>query len=645
VNHGNPATSRDDDRLYRLLVAGITDYAIYMLDLDGSVVSWNAGAQRFKGYAAEEIVGQHFSRFYTDADRKRGLPQQALRTAVTEGKFEAEGMRVRKDGSTFWAHVVIDPIRDADGELIGFAKITRDLSERVTALSTLKRSEDQFELLVQSVTDYAIYLIDPRGMVSSWNSGAERIKGYAPQEIIGEHFSRFYTDEDRADGLPARALGIAAGEGRFASEGWRVRKDGTRFWASVVIDAIRHEGGDLIGFAKVTRDLTEREENQRELERVRETLLQAQKMDAIGQLTGGIAHDFNNLLMATLSSLELLRKRIPDDPLAVRLLDNAVEGARRGSSLTQRLLAFARQQELKPVHVDVPTLVRGMTDLIDRSLGPSIGIETRFPLRLDGVIADISQLEMAILNLVVNARDAMPDGGTITIAARQHAVGDGNHQGLKPGKYVALSVTDTGIGMNAETLSKATEPFFTTKGVGKGTGLGLSMVHGVAEQSGGRLVLESTVGEGATAELWLPVAEREPDLAIEHAEPEEPLGHRRLTVLAVDDDELVLMNTVALLEDLGHRVFVAHSGEEALAVFRREPSVELIVTDQGMPGMTGAQLAEAALAERADVPIILATGYGELPAGTSPSLRRLSKPFGQGELARALAAACVEHSP
>jgi PAS domain S-box-containing protein len=643
VNQADRTTEfhRADDH-YRLLVASIRDYAIYMLDLDGRVISWNAGAERFKGYVAEEIIGQNFSRFYTDADRADGLPQRALHAAATEGKFEAEGLRVRKDGSKFWAHVVIDPIHDETGKLVGFAKITRDLSERASAEATLKRSEDLFRLLVQSVTDYAIYMLDRRGHVTSWNTGAQRIKGYAPQEIIGEHFSRFYTDEDRAKGEPTRAIETAEREGRYAKEGWRVRKDGQHFWASVVIDPIRDEGGRLVGFAKVSRDLTEREQAQRELEKARETLFQAQKMDAIGQLTGGVAHDFNNLLMATLSSLELLRKRIAHDPRSVRLLDNAVEGARRGATLTQRMLAFARRQDLQLTRVEIPTLVRGMTDLIERSLGPSIAIDTRFPLRLDAVTADVNQLEMALLNLVVNARDAMPDGGAITIAAQRQAVGPDNAQNLAPGNYVALSVTDTGVGMDAETLSRAMEPFFTTKGVGKGTGLGLSMVHGLAEQSGGRLTLHSVAGEGVRAELWLPVAARPPsEKTVERDVPDEPTEHPPLVVLAVDDDDLVLMNTVALLEELGHTVFEARSGDEALAIFRREPCIDLVITDQAMPRMTGLQFAEAALAERPDVPIILATGYGELPSDAHTSLRKLGKPFGQADLARAVAAACA----
>src|SRR4051812_22580736 len=331
---------------YRILVEAVTDYAIYMLDPTGVVTSWNAGAQRFKGYSADEIIGEHFSRFYTDEDRARGLPATVLGIAAREGKFEGEGWRVRKDGTRFWAHVVVDPIRNTRGELTGFAKVTRDLTERKEAQEALRRSEEQFRLLVQGVTDYAIYMLDPSGVVSSWNAGAERIKGYAPSEVISQHFSRFYTDEDRLSGLPQRALETAMREGRFESEGWRVRKDGTRFWSHVILDAVRSEEGGLLGFAKITRDITERKKTQESLERAREALFQSQKMDAVGQLTGGVAHDFNNLLMAILGSLELLKKRMPADPGLQRLLDNAVLGARRGATLTQRMLAFARRQEL-----------------------------------------------------------------------------------------------------------------------------------------------------------------------------------------------------------------------------------------------------------------------------------------------------------
>src|SRR3954451_21692832 len=413
---------RADDARFRLMIEAVTDYAIYMLDPDGRIANWNRGAQRFKGYSEDEIVGEHFSRFYTEEDRQTELPRRALETAAGEGRFEGEGWRGRKDGSRFWAHVIIDPIRDDHGGLIGFAKITRDVSQRKAAEDALRRSEERFRLLVQGVTDYAIYMLDPEGQVTNWNAGAQRFKGYTPDEIIGEHFSRFYTEEDRQTDLPRRALATAAREGRFEQEGWRVRKAGTRFWAHVVIDPIRDEHGTLIGFAKITRDITERKQAQEALEATRMALFQSQKMETVGQLSGGIAHDFNNLLAVVIGNLELLRKRLPEDPRFRRLLDNSMDAAQRGASLTKRLLAFARRQILQTEPVDVPGLVREMADLLLRSIGPAVQIETHFPLHLAPALVDANQLELAILNLVVNARDAMPDGGGISFAAREKGV-------------------------------------------------------------------------------------------------------------------------------------------------------------------------------------------------------------------------------
>jgi PAS domain S-box-containing protein len=626
----------ENDR-YRLLVDAITDYAIYMLDPDGIVTNWNAGAQRFKGYTAEEIVGQHFSRFYPPEDRSDGLPERALAIARTEGKFEREGWRIRKNGERFWAHVVIDPIWGKDGTLIGFAKITRDLTERRAAAESLRQSEEQFRLLVQSVTDYAIYRLDPQGHVASWNSGAERIKGYAPADIIGSHFSRFYTEEDCLAGEPERAMSIAREQGRFAAEGWRVRKDGSRFRASVVLDPILDDKGELIGFAKVTRDVTEREDAQRKLDLAREALFQSQKMEAIGQLTGGVAHDFNNLLMAILSSLTLLERRVSGDASTQRLIDNARQGAERGAALTQRMLAFARRQELNPEPVDVPGLVRGMNDLLQRTLGPSHPIGLQFPLSLPLVLADANQLEMALLNLAVNARDAMPDGGAISITASETAVEDRANEGLAPGRYVKLAVIDTGTGMDAATLARATEPFFTTKGVGKGTGLGLSMIHGLAEQMKGELVLRSMVGSGTTAELWLPVTDIRQDAAVVPTPAPETIDQpRHLRVLAVDDDSLVLMNTTALLEDMGYVVAEANSAVEALALFKDGSAFDLLITDQAMPGMVGTQLIERTRELVPNLPIILASGYGELPEAGIHNVIKLAKPFGQAQLAAAI---------
>ena len=628
-------SSLSEEGRYRLLVEAVTDYAIYLLDPSGIITTWNPGAQRIKGYTAHEIIGQHFSRFYTEEDRKLGLPARAVQTAEREGKFEAEGWRVRKDGSRFWAYIIIDPIRAPSGEIIGFAKITRDLTERKVAEQVLRQSEEQFRLLVQGVSDYAIYMLDTDGRVTNWNLGAQRIKGYAPDEIVGQHFSRFYTDEDRAAGVPEAALETAKKVGRVAREGWRGRKDGSRFWAHVIIDAIRDEGGDDIGYAKITRDITERKESQEKLEKAREFSLQSQKLEAIGQLTGGIAHDFNNLLSAVLGSLELLRKRLPDDPRAVALLENAAQGAQRGTTLTKRMLAFARNYELKKEVTGVPELVRGMTELLQRSVGPSYSVETRFPLALKPVEVDANQLELALLNLSLNARDAMPDGGDIILSAREERIAAANRPGLEAGQYIRISVIDTGDGMDEETLRRAAEPFFTTKGVGKGTGLGLSMVHGFAEQSGGHLILYSQKGSGTTAELWLPVAKTSAQ-PVAPAQVTPPKMFRPLTVLAVDDDALVLMNTVATLEDLGHTVFEAYSAKEALEILRGEDSVDLIVADHAMPKMTGTELAKVVRSEWPDIPVLLATGYADRVPGDDIDLPKVTKPFMERDLRAAI---------
>jgi PAS domain S-box-containing protein len=508
---------------------------------------------------------------------------------------------------------------------------------RLAASSFPFTEDERYRLLIEAITDYAIYMLDPSGRVSSWNPGAQRFKGYTASEVLGQHFSKFYTEEDRATGLPQRAMDTARREGRFEGEGWRVRKDGTRMWAHVILDPIRSPDGELIGFAKITRDITERRQQQKELELAREALFQSQKLDAIGQLTGGVAHDFNNLLMAILGSLELVKKRLPHDPRVTPLIDNAIQGAERGASLTRRMLAFARKQELSFEAVEVPALVRGMTGLLERSLGPSMQIEARFPRGLPPVHTDANQLETVLLNLTVNARDAMPAGGLIRITAQAETLAEATELGLPPGGYVRLSVSDNGEGMDAETLARATEPFFTTKGVGKGTGLGLSMAHGLAEQSGGRLVIRSRLGQGTTVDLVLPQAHADEDINV-FAGKLRPEGIETLppqSILAVDDDGLVLMNTVAMLEDLGHRVFAVSNAADALALLRRE-EVDFVITDYAMPQVNGVQLAEAIRRDHPELPVILATGYAELAPGDVSDLPRLSKPFLQADLAALL---------
>ena len=367
------------------------------------------------------------------------------------------------------------------------------------------------QLLIDAVVDYAIYMIGTDGRILSWNPGARRLKCYAPEEIIGQPFSNFYTPEDREAGVPARALKVAREEGRFLAEGWRVRKDGTRFWASVVIDAIKDEQGMLIGFAKVTRDITERYEAQQVLKVTQEQLAASQKMEAVGQLSGGIAHDFNNLMMIVLGNLETVQRYVQtlkDAPANLqRAVANALRGAQRASALTSRLLAFSRRQPLDPKPLDVNKFVTGSVEFLQRSLGETIDIEAVGSAGLWQIDVDANHLESALVNLAINARDAMPNGGKLTIEA-SNTFADENYTRLNPevsvGQYVAISVTDTGLGMPPDVLQKAFEPFFTTKEPGQGTGLGLSQVYGFVKQSGGHIKIYSESGQGTTVKMYFP---------------------------------------------------------------------------------------------------------------------------------------------
>ncbi|HZX26082.1 MAG TPA: PAS domain S-box protein, partial [Telluria sp.] len=460
-----PSTLSQEQRL-ELLVSGIRDYAIYMLDPRGYVSSWNSGAQRFKGYAEHEVIGRHFSDFYTPEDRAAGLPERALRVALEEGKYESEGWRVRKDGARFWASVVIDPVYDSAGHLHGFAKITRDITDKKRMQDELMASEQRFRILVQGVTDYAIYMLSPTGTVTNWNAGAERIKGYGASEIVGKDFSLFYTPEDRLAGKPKRTLATAVRDGRCESEGWRVRKDGTRFWAHVVVDAIRDDTGQLLGFAKVTRDITEKRRAAEELEQAREALFQSQKLEAIGQLTGGIAHDFNNLLAVISSGLDVIGAQ--GGQVDRRVVDSMRRAIERGSSLNQQLLSFARQQPLSPQLQRLNGLIAGFESVLRRATSNDIALEIDLAAEQDAVLVDEARFEASLLNLVVNARDAMPEGGLIRVSTANTDLRAREVGALAAGRYVRVSVRDNGCGMGPETRTRAFEPFYTTKPVGKG---------------------------------------------------------------------------------------------------------------------------------------------------------------------------------
>ncbi|MTV16703.1 MULTISPECIES: PAS domain S-box protein [Bradyrhizobium] len=628
-----------DDR-YRLLVEAITDYAIYMLDRDGRVTSWNPGARRFKGYEADEIIGRHFSTFYTDAERAENVPAQALAEAERTGRFEREGWRVRKDGTQFWAHVVIDAIRSPEGDLVGFAKITRDLTERRAAETKLRESEEQFRLLVQSVTDYAIFMLDAGGHVASWNAGAQRIKGYAPEEIIGRHFSDFYTEADRAAGLPRIGLETATRNGRWEHEGERVRRDGTVFWAHVVIDAIRDDAGELVGFAKVTRDITERREAEAALQAAQAGMIRSQKLEAIGQLTGGVAHDFNNLLQVISGNLQLLSKDIAGNARAEMRVQSALAGVARGSKLASQLLAFARRQPLEPRVVNAGRLLKNMDEMLRRALGGEVEVETVVAGGLWNSLIDPDQLENAILNLAINARDAMNGEGRLTIEASNAFLDDEyvrHHDDLAAGQYVMIAVTDTGTGIPTEILERVYEPFFTTKAEDKGTGLGLAMVYGFLKQSGGHVKIYSEVGAGTTVKLYFPREAASEDALVGALSGEVKGGEE--TVLVVEDDDEVREVAVAMLTELGYRVVKARDAASALIVVDSGIPIDLIFTDVMMPGiLRSPDMARKAKERLPNVAVLFTSGYTQnaiVHGGRlDPGVELLAKPYTREALAR-----------
>jgi PAS domain S-box-containing protein len=483
--------------------------------------------------------------------------------------------------------------------------------------------------LVEGVADYALYMLDPTGIVTSWNIGGQRIKGYAPEEIVGRHFSRFYTETDRGNGKPARALKIAREQGRYEEEGWRVRKDGTFFWASVVIDPI-HEDGKLVGFAKITRDITERRDTQLKLEQMQNQLAESQKLDALGQLTGGVAHDFNNLLMVITGSIHTLKKGIGDDARMQRAVTAIETATRRGAALTSQLLTFARRQSVNPEPIDVAERIEAVRDVLDTGVGGAVKLSFDIDRTIWPVTIDVAELETALVNLVINSRDAMPGGGTITIGAHNMTI----PQGGDAGDYVGVSVTDAGTGIAPDVLHKIFDPFFTTKPIGKGTGLGLSQVHGFAYQAGGTVRVESELGKGTTVTILLP-RDRSSSRPSDRSEIAEAGGSG--TVLLVEDNPDVASASASLLEQLGYTVRRVADAEAAVLDVERD-SVDLVFSDIVMPGkMDGLGLARRLKEIRPNLPVLLATGYSDAAANARGEFSIIRKPYEIHQLSQAIA--------
>ncbi len=507
-----------------------------------------------------------------------------------------------------------------------------------------RESEERLRMMIAGIVDYAIFMLDPEGQVVFWNRGAERMKGYTAEEIIGRHFSCFYPSEDREAGVPSRLLQTAATDGRASAEGWRIRKDGSRFWANVLITAIRDDRGMLRGFAKLTRDMTEQKkaelaimQEREERERAEGILRQAQKMDVLGRLTGGIAHDFNNMLAVIVGSLEILQRRLQtDDPKIVDPIRSALRAADRSATLTYGLLAFSRQQPLDPKQIDVNKLVTGMSGLLNRTLGENIEIETVLAGGLWTVAADFNQLENALMNLAVNARDAMPQGGKLTIETGNAYLDEAyarTHAEVTPGQYAMIAVTDTGIGMSAAEIENAFEPFFTTKGLGRGTGLGLSQVFGFIKQSAGHVKIYSELGEGTTVKLYLPrVAGFDTHAREQAAPPQLAARQGSETILIVEDNDPLLESISTMLQEQGYRVLAARTGTVALELLDLEKKVHLLFTDVGLPGgMNGRQLADEARRRHPDLIVLFTTGYTHNAiihqSKLDPGVEFIGKPF------------------
>lgn len=491
----------------------------------------------------------------------------------------------------------------------------------MSKVAELVGSDRRFQLLIDAVADYAIYLLDPEGRINSWNSGAARIKGYSAAEVIGTNFARFYTPEDQAAGRTAQALRIAREQGRFEDEGWRIRKDGTRFWATTVVEPIRDEAGTLVGFAKTTRDITERRETQQALEAAHEQLFQLQKLDALGQLTGGVAHDFNNLLMVILGNLELARPHAADRRALVRALDSIQTAAQRAAELTQQLLTFSRRQPLKTETVRLTERMSQTVDLIRRSLRGDIALETEIDPQLWPIKVDPTQLDLAILNVALNARDAMPEGGVLRITATNVERGEPAQRRL--GRHVMIRISDTGTGIPEELLAKVLEPFFTTKEIGKGSGLGLSQAHGFATQSGGVMTIESRVGSGTTVTFRLPTELDKASTEADNTVAETP--NASANILVVEDNEEVGKLAAELLSDAGYRVMRADRAEAALDILARGEPIDLVFSDVVMPGaMSGVEMARVIRQRHKRLPVLLATGYSDVTAQDFPLL---GKPY------------------
>jgi PAS domain S-box-containing protein len=638
----------DPEQHLHLFIEEVRDYALLMLDPDGNVLTWNAGARAIKGYDAHEIVGRHFSLFYTPEDNATGKPQQALATAAAERRYSDVGQRVRKDGSRFLADVVITAIFGPDGHLLGYGKITRDISDRAAVADQLRASELRLQSLVETVLDTLVdglIIIDRKGRIQTYNRACETLFGYDARSVIGRnvrmlmppemsHEHDQYLRNYQTTGV-RKIIGISR-------EVTGQRKDGSTFPMHLAVGEASHCGEPI--YVGIIRDLTARNHTE-------DQLRQSQKMEALGQLTGGIAHDFNNILMVVTANAEALLEMKSVRSGMRRRVQQIGKATGRAADLTRQLLAFSRRQPLRPQPTNLSELVTTTGTLLRRVLGETIKIKSSLASDLWTANVDRTHLESALINLALNARDAMPRGGRLLIET-QNQVFDADYAAQHPdatqGDYVMLAVSDNGIGIPRESLSRVFDPFFTTKEVGKGTGLGLSMVYGFIKQSKGHIRIYSEVGLGTTVRLYLPRTSATAETVPEPATDRMPRGQERIMV--VEDDPQVRESVVEQLRSLGYRVVAASGGDAALAMLTEaaEP-FDLLLTDVVMPGRLGGKaLADEAARRWPGMAIVFMSGYSEDAithrGQLDPGVRLLTKPFRKHDLAT-MVRACLDASP
>jgi PAS domain S-box-containing protein len=612
---------RERDRIWQ-----VSEDLLGVSNFEGYFTSVNPAWTALLGWSEDEIKRMHVSELRHPDDAAHSM---AGRRRLADGvpTVRLENRFRHKDGSWRWLAWTLT----VENEVIYL--IGRHVTAEKLAAEALRESERQFRLFSEAATDHALIRLDARGVVSGWNAGAQRIAGYAEPEIVGHHFSRFYTAADRAACAPERALAAAATSGTYEHDGWRVRKNGSLFLAAVVIDAIRDEEGRLIGFANIMRDVTERHEARAKLQRAQDQLAQSQKMEALGQLTGGIAHDFNNMLMVVSGNAQILKERL-SDTRNLRSVEAIELAAARGERLTRQLLAFSRRQALNPMVVSLRQRLAEFRDLLVSSARGDIALVIDIGRSIWPVAVDVHELELALINLVVNARDAMPDGGTIVITAKNIRLPPEDTPDAIRGEFVALTITDTGCGIADDILPKVFEPFFTTKQLDKGTGLGLSQVYGLTRQSGGTVTIASKLGNGTAVTLYLPRSHR-PLSERGVTEGDTPRGGEK--VLLVEDNPEVQETAGMLLDQLGYRVFRAQSAAAALQLLQSGEAVDLVFSDIIMPGeLDGMALARQVKEEYPDVAVLLTSGYAKAANAQEAGFPILRKPYKLATLARAI---------